>query len=168
MNDDAQRDLDLLALADGGTDLTPQRKAELEAQIAQSPELAAKYEATRLVAEFVDTLPATEPSPAFAARLEKRLDSIDEARARGWQRWLQWLEPPTFRWAMAGAVAAALAIALSVWPSSDSPKDRVVAQAELLEVAEDLELFTDFDVVEQLDVLDDLDVIAALDAEDQG
>ena len=86
MKDDLQRDLDLLALAEGGDSLSAERKADLEREVAASPELAARLKATRLVVQFVDEMPSAAPSPNFAARLERRLDEVDESRQTSWWR----------------------------------------------------------------------------------
>ncbi len=182
-NNDQQRDLDLLALADGGEQLTPERRAELERAIAESSELAAQYEATRKVAAFVDQLPSTEPSPGFAGSLERKLDAIDHRqRTPWWSRWSEVLAPSSaesgfhWRWATA-AGAVAVAVAWALWagmgsmPSSDpdaSGSVAALAHLELLEVAEHLELLEDFDVVEQLDVLEDLEVIESLELGEPG
>ena len=167
--DDLERDLDLMALAEGGDSLTPERKRQLESAIADSAELAAQYEATRLVLDHVDHLPNAEPSLGFSKRLERRLDAIDHERTRGWRRWLSFPSwPRPVAWASGLAVAAALALLLIRVPNpGPSPARRgALAQLELLEVAEDLELLRNFEVVEQLDVLEDLEIIEALDAED--
>lgn len=166
MSEDIQQDLDLLALAAGDDSLSLEKKAELEAAIAKSEALAARYAATQAVVEFVDQLPIQEPSLQFAARLERRLDAIDaRAKRPWWTRWQSWPEAAP-RWAAAAAVAAAGAGAVFVWPSPErEPVPAVVAQVELLE---DLELWRDFDVIEQLDVLEDLEVIEELEGQEPG
>ncbi|MEL7372392.1 MAG: hypothetical protein AAFN74_25940, partial [Myxococcota bacterium] len=65
MTKEQERDLELLALAEGGDALTPQRRAELKAAIDASPELAEHYEATRLVLSFVDQMAPEAPSVDF-------------------------------------------------------------------------------------------------------
>ena len=168
MKEDLERDLDLLSLAEGGAALSAQRKAELESAIADSPELAAQFEATRLVLEYVDQMPMPEPSMSFGSRLERRLDAIDEAREHPW--WHRWMPTAPMGWALGAVAAAAVAaiIAVTPPPRTRTPGGAGFAQVELLEVAENLELFQDFDVIDHLDVLDDLDVIEQLEAGEPG
>ena len=173
MKDDLERDLDLLALAEGGESLSPERRAQLEAAIQESPELAAQYEATRLVVQYVDHIPLSESSPSFVRGLESKLDAVDERRTRStWHRWFT-VDPMSWRFVGgAGLAAAAAVLAAILWlpPSTVNPglDSRATAQLELLDVAENLELLEDLDIAEHLDVLDDLDVIAALDEEESG
>ena len=166
MKDDLERDLDLLALAEGGASLSQERRQQLESEIAASEDLAARYEATRLVLKHVDQMPVSGPSYGFSQRLERRLDAIDEARARGW---FSWLRTPARSWAAAAAAAAAVALAVVfVGNGTPRPKPVALAQVELLSVAENLELLQNLDVIEQLDILEDLDVIESLETEEPG
>ncbi len=169
MTDDLERDLDLMALAEGGKSLTPERKKQLESAIADSAELAARYEATRLVLEHVDHMPDAAPSMGFSKRLERRLDAIDHERSRGWGRWLSLPSWPTPTiWASAVAVAATglFLLVRSPRPGPSTDRPGPLAQVELLEVAENLDLLRNLEIVEQLDILEDLEIIESLDAED--
>ena len=168
MNDDLERDLDLMALAEGGDKLSPRRRAELKAAIDASPALTEQFEATRLVVQFIDQMPSSDPSPAFSAQLQRRLDTIDEARSQSWwQSWLAWPRPVWAGGALA-AVAAGAVVFLSLPAQPPPAVPQALAQAELLDVAENLDLLEDFDVIEQLDVLEDLEVIEDLDSGEPG
>lgn len=100
----AEEMLELSALADGT--LPPERRAELEARIAASPELQEALERQRVAVRAVRTL-AEEPVPAsLQAEVEARRRALGERKRRG-RRLLP-------RIGLAGAVAVTATIVLVV------------------------------------------------------
>src|SRR5438477_12085133 len=111
---------ELSALADGTLD--PSRRAAVEAWIASSPELTARYERERGVVEILHHARATDRAPArLRARIEAERPS---ARVRARRR-------VTYSGALAGALAA-LALALVLILPAGTPGAPSVSQAAAL------------------------------------
>lgn len=95
---------DLSALADGTLD--PARRAQVEARIAASPELTARYERERRLVAALHHARATDRAPA---RLRARIEAARPGRAKAARRRL------TYSGAVAGALAAtALGLVLAL------------------------------------------------------
>lgn len=77
-------EIDLLAYVDGH--LSPKRRAEVEAAVAGSPELAARLAAMRASALPYDAAYAARPLPAVPARLSARVAELVAADSRRQQR----------------------------------------------------------------------------------
>jgi anti-sigma factor RsiW len=113
------REEELAALADGS--LPPERRPEVEAMIARSPELARRLEEQRRAVDLFRSAAATIEAPAgLRARVEHRRPSRSATRRRLWAAGLA-----------AGAVAAvALAIVLTL--PGNVPGGPSVAEAAVL------------------------------------
>ncbi len=113
---------DVSRLADGTID--PDRRADAERRIAESPELSALYERERRVVDVLHQAAATDRAPAsLRARIEaQRPTAKTRVRRRG-----------TYIGALAGAVAA-VALALAFVLPGGTPVAPTVAQAADLAV----------------------------------
>ena len=101
---------ELAALADGS--LAPERRAELEAQIAESPELAELLAEQERVVGFARSAASEVKAPAG---LRARVDARRQARrVPGWRR------PVLIGAAAAATVVVAVAVGLGVFGSSTS------------------------------------------------
>jgi anti-sigma factor RsiW len=139
-------DAKLSALLDGN--LAPEQAAALRAELARSPELAARLAALAAVDESLRELPS-RPVPA---RLRERVRS-EVAAPRRVRRWL----------ATAALAAAAAALALLALPLAQ-PDPRPIARSEpapapaaasdLLAEAEDLPVIEVLDLLAELDELE--------------
>lgn len=176
---------ELVAMADGGRGLSPERREELAQHAAGCAECREALRSAAIVLAAVDLEPPLEPSPGFDAALQARLDAIDRAEAAAaprranrpspWQWLADLLQPP--QWALAGAAAATIvgALYLTLHTPERGPVGRddealagaapeLVNNLGALVIAEDLELYEELEVVEEdLDVLADLEVIRSLD-----
>jgi anti-sigma-K factor RskA len=103
---------ELAALADGS--LAPERRAELEAQVAESPELAALLAEQERAVGFARSAASEVEAPAG---LRARVDARRQARrGPGWRR------PVLVGAAAAATVVVAVAVGLGVFGSSTSGK----------------------------------------------
>ena len=103
---------ELAALADGS--LAPERRAELEAQIAESPELAELLAEQERAVGFARSAASEVEAPAgLRARVETRRQA---RRVPGWRR------PVLIGAAAAATVVVAVAVGLGVFGSSTSGK----------------------------------------------
>ena len=103
---------ELAALADGS--LAPERRAELEAQIAESPELAGLLAEQERAVGFARSAASEVEAPAgLRARVETRRQA---RRVPGWRR------PVLIGAAAAATVVVAVAVGLGVFGSSTSGK----------------------------------------------
>ena len=103
---------ELAALADGS--LAPERRAELEAQIAESPELAELLAEQERAVGFARSAASEVEAPAG---LRARVDARRQARrVPGWRR------PVLIGAAAAATVVVAVAVGLGVFGSSTSGK----------------------------------------------
>jgi anti-sigma factor RsiW len=123
----------LSALLDG--ELAPEEAAALRAELARSPELAARFAALAAVDEGLRGLPARGVPTGLRTRVAETL----RAPQRRVRRWL----------AGAALAAAAAALALLVLPRPQ-PHETPVASSE----AEDLPVIEVLDVLAELDELE--------------
>jgi hypothetical protein len=161
---------DLAAMADGGRDLSPEKKLELERHIESCAICKAAISQARLVLKTVDVVRrAPEPSSSFDASLFSRLDAVDrEVRGSIWEKIRELFTLPKIGVAVAAAAALILGI---VFFEQDrrSPEDLLTPElAQNLEgfmIADELELYQDLELAENFDVLEDLEAIEAMDGE---
>lgn len=137
----------LSALLDG--ELSPAEVAALRAEIARSPELAARLEALAAVDVGLRALPGRGVPPGLRARVAEELRTPathargpSAARRAPFRRARRWL-------AAAALAAAAAALALLVLPRTH-PHETPVASSE----AEDLPVIEVLDVLAELDELE--------------
>jgi anti-sigma factor RsiW len=100
----AEEMAELSALADGS--LPPERRAEVEAQVAASPELQTLLERQRLAVRAMQTLGEEEVPRSLQANVDARRRALGERGRRG-RRLLP-------RIALAGAAAVTVAVVLAV------------------------------------------------------
>lgn len=111
---------ELSALADGTLD--PARRAQVEARIAASPELTARYERERRLVAALQEARATDRAPA---RLRARIEAARPSRAKAARRRL------TYSGAVAGALAA-IALGLVLALPSGAPGGPSLSEAAAL------------------------------------
>ena len=159
-------DARLSALLDG--ELSPAETEALRAEIARSPELAARLAALAAVDDGLRTLPGARVPSDLRARVERRIRQDEHERRAprsgavpGAPRSGATPRAPRRRWLAAAACAAAAAalLALVVLPQLRRDEAQVARTEPDHEefAAEDVALADDLPVIEVLDVLAELD-----------
>lgn len=148
---------ELTALVDGA--LAPAEAEAVRAHLAGCPACRAEAARLRAAAALLAALPPPPPpSPAFAARLEARLEA---ERARG-QGLLGRLLGRRARFALPLAAAAAAAVVAVVSVRSDRARERdVAANLDLLENYAVVASLGDVETAEDAEVVAHLDELAA-------
>lgn len=186
---------DLAAMAEGGTSLDADRRAELQRHVATCDACKSAIAGCRLVFRAMAETPRVEPSNLFDERLFARLDAIDrggssaasEGAFRPTLGALVHRVAAFFTLPRVGLAAAAATLGvvflLSVQPKIErtvpDPVMHEVARdlatdptslelAEHLELAENLELLRDYEIIEDLDALEELDLIEGMDDAEAG
>jgi len=150
-------DARLSALLDG--ELSPAETEALRAEIARSPELAARLAALAAVDDGLRTLPGARVPSDLRARVERRIRQDEHARRAPRSGAVP--GAPRRRWLAVAAFAAAAAALLALVVLPQLRRDE--AQAARTEpdheefAAEDVALADDLPVIEVLDVLAELD-----------
>ncbi len=104
-------------------ELSPQRRTELEAVLADSAELRERLDSLRRANRLLEALPATPPSRDLRARVDSALRASEPEGSRGRGR----SSRSTWR-RMAPAFAAAAAAAFVTWQEVKEPPSSQLAQ----------------------------------------
>jgi len=137
MNPISDEDLVLHHYRDG---IEPARIAQIDAELARSPELRARREALLRMFAAVDSAPEPTPAADFNGRLWRALEPrlfarIDAAPRESWRTRLRgWFGQPTLAWAAACMIALAVGVGFYAGRRS-APEPDVLAQARADESA---------------------------------
>lgn len=157
---------DLIRWLDG--EMTADERRAFEATLQNDPELAAEAESMRQLSESLKThLPAEMPVPHadfFNSQIQVRIAQmeLDEARERekaaeSTAGWLSWLRMP---W-LAGAAAAAFAIAGLVWTQNSSNGTSTIASTYTPNPSVHAQVFHSSDAQATVLMLDGLEPVPA-------
>lgn len=157
---------DLIRWLDG--EMTAEERRAFEATLQNDPELAAEAESMRQLSESLKThLPAEMPVPHadfFNSQIQVRIAQmeLDDARERekaaeSTAGWLSWLRMP---W-LAGATAAAFAIAGLVWTQNSSKGTSTIASTYTPNPSVHAQVFHSADAQATVLMLDGLEPVPA-------
>ena len=157
---------DLIRWLDG--EMTADERRAFEATLQNDPELAAEAESMRQLSESLKThLPAEMPVPHadfFNSQIQVRIAQmeLDDARERekateSTAGWLSWLRMP---W-LAGAAAAAFAIAGLVWTQNSSSGTSTIASTYTPNPSVHAQVFHSADAQATVLMLDGLEPVPA-------
>ena len=157
---------DLIRWLDG--EMTADERRAFEATLQNDPELAAEAESMRQLSESLKThLPAEMPVPHadfFNSQIQVRIAQmeLDDARERekaaeSTAGWLSWLRMP---W-LAGAAAAAFAIAGFVWTQNSSKGTSTIASTYTPNPSVHAQVFHSADAQATVLMLDGLEPVPA-------